>query len=259
MSHDLKKFKLIKKILGIFGYKLIDKNSIKTERILEKNLLLVTEVIQKLISSNLVNKIVQIGANNGESDDFLNTIIKNNKKIKALLVEPIKETFSELKKNYLNYNNLILANHAVDLFSGKKNIYKVDIKYFDYYANLHNTITGNWINTLASFDKKHLIKHGIKNNHIISELVDCLNFQDLFIKYHFNDLDLLVIDAEAYDHVLIENLINSTKYRPFLIFEWIHIPFERASFLFKNLNKDYDILKIKKDVICLKKNIKLNL
>lgn len=258
MSHDLKKFKLVKKILGIFGYKIIDKNSLKTERILEKNLFDIADLIQKLISSNLVSKIVQIGANNGESDDFLCTIIKNNKKIKALLVEPIKETFLELQKNYLNYNNSILVNCAVDLFSGKKKIYKVDMRYFDYYAKLHNTIRGNWINTLASFDKKHLIKHGIKNNHIISELVDCLNFQDLFCKYQFNDLDLLVIDAEAYDYVLIESLINYTKYRPFLIFEWIHIPFEKASFIFKKLNEDYNILKIKKDIICLKKNMTLN-
>ncbi|CAN1594316.1 fkbM_fam, methyltransferase, FkbM family [Candidatus Pelagibacterales bacterium] len=258
MSHDLKKFKLIKKILGIFGYKIIDKNSVKTERVLEDNLLSAREVIEKLINSNLVNKIVQIGSNNGQSDDFLNTIIKNNKKLKALLVEPVKATFTELKKNYLNYNNIVLANYAVDLFSGKKNIFKVDENYFNYYANLHKTKTGNWINVLASFDKRHLIKHGVKNNHIISELVDCLNFEDLFCKYNFNDLDLLIIDTEGYDHVLLENLINIKNFRPFIIFEWIHIPYEKALFLFKALNKDYNIIKIHKDLVCLKKNIRIN-
>jgi FkbM family methyltransferase len=259
MSHDLKKFKLIKKILGIFGYKIIDKNSVKTERVLERNLLSGREVIEKLINSNLVNKIVQIGSNNGQSDDFLNIVIKNNKKLKALLVEPVKETFEELKKNYLNYNNIILANYAVDLFSGNKNIFKVDSNYFNYYANLHKTITGSWINVLASFDRKHLIKHGVKNDHIISELVDCLNFEDLFSKYNFNDLDLLIIDTEGYDHVLLENLINTKNYRPFLIFEWIHIPYDKAYFLFKALNRDYNIIKIQKDIVCLKKNITLNL
>lgn len=70
MSHDLKKFKLVKKILGIFGYKIIDKNSLKTERILEKNLFDIADLIQKLISSNLVSKIVQIGANNGSQMIF---------------------------------------------------------------------------------------------------------------------------------------------------------------------------------------------
>jgi FkbM family methyltransferase len=259
MSHDIKKFKLLKKILGIFGYKLIDKNTLKTERVLESNLLSAQEVIEKLINSNLVNKIVQIGAHNGQSDDFLNIIIKNNKKLKALLVEPVKETFIELKTNYLNYSNIILANYAVDLFSGKKNIFKIDTKYFNYYANLHKIIAGSWINVCASFDKRHLIKNGAKNSHIISELVDCLNFEDLFSKYHFNDLDLLIIDTEGYDHVLLENLINTTNYRPFLIFEWIHIPYEKAFFLFKALNKDYNIIKLQKDIVCLKKNITLNL
>ena len=81
----------------------------------------------------------------------------------------------------------------------------------------------------------------------------------MFSKYHFNDLDLLIIDTEGYDHVLLENLINTTNYRPFLIFEWIHIPYDKAFFLFKALNKDYNIIKIQKDIVCLKKNITLNL
>ena len=120
MSHDLKKFKLIKKIIGILGYKIINKNTVKTERVLDGSILSTEEVIKKLINTKHVNKIVQIGSNNGQSDDFLNIIIKNNKTLRALLVEPIKETFAELKKNYLNYNNIILANCAIDIFSGKK-------------------------------------------------------------------------------------------------------------------------------------------
>jgi FkbM family methyltransferase len=258
MSHDLKKFKLIKKIIGILGYKIINKNTVKTERVLDGSILSTEEVIKKLINTNHVNKIVQIGSNNGQSDDFLNIIIKNNKTLRARLVEPIKETFAELKKNYLNYNNIILANCAIDIFSGKKNIFKVDGNYYKYYANLHKTITGNWINVLASFDKGHLLKHGIKKNHIVSELVDCLNFEDLFNKYHYNDLDLLIIDAEGYDHILLENLINTTNYRPFLIFEWVHIPHDKAIFLFKTLKRDYNIIKIQKDAVCLKKNITIN-
>jgi len=35
MSHDIKKYKLLKKIVGILGYKLIDKSSAKTERLID--------------------------------------------------------------------------------------------------------------------------------------------------------------------------------------------------------------------------------
>ena len=61
MSHDLKKFKLIKKIIGILGYKIINKNIAKTERVLDGSILSTQEVIKKLINTNLINKIVQIG------------------------------------------------------------------------------------------------------------------------------------------------------------------------------------------------------
>ena len=31
-------------------------------------------------------------------------------------------------------------------------------------------------------------------------------------------------DTEGYDHILIENLINETKVRPVIVFEWVNIP-----------------------------------
>ena len=36
MSHDFKKYKFLKKIIGLIGYKLVDKNYTKLERSLEK-------------------------------------------------------------------------------------------------------------------------------------------------------------------------------------------------------------------------------
>ena len=36
MSHDVKKNKFLKKIIGAIGYKLFDKNSVKTERIVDQ-------------------------------------------------------------------------------------------------------------------------------------------------------------------------------------------------------------------------------
>jgi len=35
MNHDVKKYKLVKKIFGILGYKLLPKEMIKTERFIE--------------------------------------------------------------------------------------------------------------------------------------------------------------------------------------------------------------------------------
>ena len=71
MSHDLKKFKLLKKVIGSIGYKLIDKKSSKTERFLDSSSIKVEDIIKPLIVKKQINKIIQVGANDGLSDDFL--------------------------------------------------------------------------------------------------------------------------------------------------------------------------------------------
>ena len=78
--------KLLKKICGLIGFKLIDKDLIKNERIISKfsyrNL---NEIINKLFSNNLINSLIQIGANDGLRFDILNKYIKEYSP-KAILV-----------------------------------------------------------------------------------------------------------------------------------------------------------------------------
>ena len=123
MSHDVKKNKLLKKIIGLLGYKIINKESAKTERLIESLAFNCSDFIKYLIKEKNVNQVIQVGANDGESDDFLRDSI--NKDTKVLLIEPIKSAFSELKKNYSNFINIEFINKAVDINKGKKKIYSV--------------------------------------------------------------------------------------------------------------------------------------
>ena len=49
MSHDFKKYKFLKKIIGLIGYKLVDKNYTKLERSLEKYTIEVKDILKPLI------------------------------------------------------------------------------------------------------------------------------------------------------------------------------------------------------------------
>ncbi len=249
MNHDVKKYKLVKKIFGILGYKLLPKEMIKTERFIESFANSCSDFIKFLIKEKKINQIIQVGANDGKSDDFLRGSI--NKDTKIVLVEPIESAFSELKKNYSDFTNVEFVNKAIDINNGKKKIYSVNPKYYDYYKKRFNSKDPSWLTVLASFEKNHLINHGIKLSHIYSTEIDCVTFNELISLYSLNQLGLLVMDTEGHDSILVKSFIQSTNMRPVIIFEWIHMKINETQELFELLKaNNYKFLKVGKDLIC---------
>ena len=54
------KFKILKKIVGIFGFKLIDKNLIKNERLVKENSFFsLNSIFKKLFFFKLIKNIIQ--------------------------------------------------------------------------------------------------------------------------------------------------------------------------------------------------------
>ena len=81
-------------------------------------MLSIQKMLRNLYKNNLVNKIVQIGANDGlRFDELRSFIIEFN--TKALLVEPIPEYF-KLKNNYKDQKNIILENSAISVNEEQK-------------------------------------------------------------------------------------------------------------------------------------------
>ena len=72
---------------------------IKTYRYIESSSISCADVIKLLIRKKKINNIIQIGANDGKSDDFLRSSI--NIDTNLLLVEPIKSAFDQLGSKYV--------------------------------------------------------------------------------------------------------------------------------------------------------------
>jgi|TARA_B100001059_G_C17707323_1_gene513518 FkbM family methyltransferase len=236
-------FKLLKKIVGIFGFKLIDKNLVKNERLVNDNSFFsLNSILNKLFIYKLINNVIQIGANDGKRFDEINFFIKKFK-TKAILIEPIKKNFLELKKNYKNSKNIIFENSAITKKNDIIHLFKVKDSFLDKYDN--------HVKGLNSFDIKHLLKHGVKKKHIIKEKVFTLTFNELLKKYHLKKLDLLFIDAEGYDGDLVIEFLKLKKFRPIIIFEYIHInndKLRKLIFLLKKYNFYY--FDINENMIC---------
>ena len=88
-------FKILKKIIGIFGFKLIDKNLIKNKRMVSSDThLSLHSLLKKIFFYKIIKYIIQIGANDGKRFDELNFFIKKFN-TKAILIEPIQKNIND--------------------------------------------------------------------------------------------------------------------------------------------------------------------
>ena len=240
-------FKLLKKLVGLFGYKIISKDFIKNNRLLDNNeFISLNEILNFLFENKNINSLIQIGANDGLKFDYINKYIKiftyNS------LVEPVKDHFEDLKKNYKDFNNIIFENIAISVRDQIQYLYKVDKSKIDRYDE--------HISGINSFEIKHLKIHGVKSSDIVKEKVQTENISNLINK-HFTTLDLLLIDAEGYDGFILNDLFETSNFRPIIISEYVHINHD----VFKKLidlldNNNYFYFQIKENIICFPKEKK---
>ena len=244
-------FKLLRKIVGMFGFKIISKNLVKIEREIDNNNCLnLDKFLQSIFQKQIITGLIQIGANDGLRFDNMNKYIKQYN-TKSILVEPIKEYFDQLKKNYIDYKNIFFENLAISVKDQINYLYRVktnDLEKYDEH-----------IKGINSFDFNHLIKHGVKRKHITKEKIKSISIVKLFEKYNF-DINLLFIDAEGYDANIAIDLLQNSNFRPIIIIEYIHVPLSTI----KNLNnllkeKNYRYFRINENLICIPKNITISL
>jgi len=237
------KHKLLKKIIGVFGYKLVEKNFFKNERLISsKSFLKIDKLLEVIFNEKKINNLIQVGANDGKRFDILNLFIKKYR-CKSLLVEPIKKYFDKLKENYKNCDFVEFENSAISVDGKIEKIFTVNPKYLNKY--------GNHIPGISSFKKEHLIKHGVKKSHIINESVSSISMINLLKKFNIQSLNLLYIDAEGYDANIVIDFLKTTSMRPVIILEYIHVEKNIFETMLNILEKEkYTLFTINENLFC---------
>ena len=235
--------KIYKKIAGVLGFKLIDKNLIKNDRELSKHAFYsLDKMLENIFAKQNIKTLVQIGSNDGVRFDSLNKFIKKYFP-KTILIEPIKNNFIDLKKNYKDQKNVFFENSAISVNNEINILFKVDE------AKSH--LYGEHIKGITSFNIEHLLRHDVKKAHVKKEKVNLISIKNLLDKYSINQLDLLVVDTEGYDGDIIIDFLSTSTLRPLIILEYIHIKNNTFKKLLDLLNlKKFHFFKIDENLIC---------
>lgn len=128
----------------------------------------------------------------------------NNYNWEGIMVEPIKEYFLKLADNYRE-KHVVVENSAIYKQYSKNTMYKLKGEGYK-----------KWYQTISSLNKEHLLKHGVKENDVEEELVDCVPYKHLISKYFVDHIDLLIITTEGFE-LNILNQIKVTKPHPKII------------------------------------------
>jgi FkbM family methyltransferase len=141
---------------------------------------------------------IQVGAFDGMANDPLRETVME-RGWSGILVEPQREAFRQLEKNYGDQPGLVLRNVAVTDASGPRTLYKL---------RTGDAALPPWALQLASFRREVILKHGdvIPDiaGRIETETVECLTFEDLLAPVRPGRIDLLQVDAEGYDFEILK-------------------------------------------------------
>lgn len=152
-------------------------------------------------------KFVQIGANDGVRFDDLYKFVTNHA-CAGIVVEPLPDAFERLRANYADYPRILPINVAIHEAADSLSLYRVAPAAFSRYAG--------WASGVASFDREHLLRHGIAPEDVTAVSVRCTPLMKLLEETAMLDADLLQIDTEGYDAAILR-MIDYSRFRPRLI------------------------------------------
>jgi FkbM family methyltransferase len=172
-------------------------------------------VAHTLLGRERVN-LVQVGANDGRTEDPLNAVLRS-KHCRGLLLEPHPQYFRQLQETYRDQPQLTLVNAAIAATDGRATLYSI-----------RDDAPGpDWVHGLSSFSREHLLKHDGFVPEIakyVDEIeVEALTFDTLFQRHPIEPVDVLQIDTEGFDAEVLR-LFNVARRRPAIInFEHRHL------------------------------------
>jgi FkbM family methyltransferase len=190
--------------------------------------------------------VVQIGAYDGKSNDFLSYLLLNNSKWQAILVEPVPFLFERLKSTYLSAPWVNFSNVAIGIESKSMTFY--------YVAPAAEKDFPDWCTQLGSFSKEHILKHLDSIEPFIHSVeVKCETLMDFLSRCGAINLDVLMVDAEGFDYDIVYQVdFGRTKPR-IIVYEHTHLSQQQRTELIGKLQSGgYRVTQYDEDTLAVR-------
>ncbi|HEY1581359.1 MAG TPA: FkbM family methyltransferase [Terracidiphilus sp.] len=186
--------------------RLLDKCGYKLERTGQPGSSFFSQLLNERMKISKEIVFVQIGANDGISNDPLYSLIKRfPRRFRGLVVEPLKDKFELLERTYADVESVVPVNLAVHNTEKEMLIWRVR-------PDLEKKLPG-WAGGMGSFNPEYHKLSQLDSSLFIAEKVFCTTFDDLLTGHRIAGAELLVTDTEGYDFEILRN-IDFAKHRP---------------------------------------------
>ena len=206
-------------------------------------------LVEDIVLHDGARTFLQIGANDGYLSDPLNLAIFRHK-LTGTFVEPQSNYHHELQRTYRDFPGMLFLQYAVAADSGAMTMYTLDCS--------GGRLPG-WAHGVGTLSHEQIRKFGDRINNIESFIrsdeVQCITVADLLERAAHRDPDILVVDAEGFDHVILSQFDFSRLSTKLVIYETESMDKANAADLARKLEQGgFAIFEADQDTVALKRN-----
>lgn len=206
-------------------------------------------LVEDVVVNDGARSFLQIGANDGYLSDPLNLAIFRHK-LTGTFVEPQSNYYRELQKTYRDFPGMVFLQCAIAAEKGAMTMYTLDCS--------GGRLPG-WAHGVGTLSHEQIRKFGdqIDNieSYIRSDEVQCIPVAELLDRAAHPDPDIIVVDAEGFDHLILSQFDFARLSTKLVIYETESMSQADAADLARRLEEGgFAIFEAEQDTIALKRD-----
>lgn len=206
-------------------------------------------IVEDVVLHDGARTFLQIGANDGYLSDPLNLAIFRHR-LCGTFVEPQSNHFRELQKTYRNFAGMQFLQYAVATSRGSMTMYTLDCG--------RGRLPG-WAQGVGTLSREQIGKFGDQiadiDSYIRTDNVECITVADLLTCCAYPDPDILVVDAEGFDHVILSQFDFARLSAKLVVYETESMGKEHAEQLAAKMDAaGFAVFAAGQDTIALRRN-----